>query len=46
MTTQEWLIIKRHIPNYFVCGYMWTGVVIGSLTGAILLDTILKMIGQ
>jgi len=46
MTTQEWLIIKRHVPNYFTCIYMWAGVVLGSLTGAILLETIIKMIGQ
>jgi len=25
---------------------MWAGVVLGSLTGAILLETIIKMIGQ
>ena len=46
MTTQEWQLIKKYTPNYFNCVYTWSGVLLGSLVGAILLEFILRMLGQ
>jgi hypothetical protein len=46
MTTQEWQLIKKYTPNYFTCVYTWVGVILGSLVGVILLESIIRMIGQ
>jgi len=41
MSRQDWSLISRHVPNYFVCPYMWAGVLFGSVAGVVLLETIL-----
>jgi hypothetical protein len=46
MTTQEWQLIRKYMPNYFTCKYTWTGVLLGSLVGVMLLESIMKLIGK
>jgi len=46
MTTQEWQTIKKYMPNYFTCGYLWSGITLGAISGVVLLETIIKLIGQ
>jgi len=46
MTTQEWQTIKKYMPNYFTCSYTWSGVVLGAISGVVLLESIIKLIGQ
>ena len=46
MTMQEWQLIRKYTPNYFTCKYTWSGVILGSFVGVILLESIIRMIGQ
>jgi len=46
MTTQEWQLIKKYMPNYFSCVYTWSGIALGSIFGVILLESIIKLLGQ
>jgi hypothetical protein len=43
MSPQDWSVIRRHVPNYLTCPYMWAGIILGSVSGVILLETILHM---
>ena len=46
MTTQEWQTIKKYMPNYFSCVYLWSGVTLGAIGGVILLESIIRVIGR
>ena len=46
MTTQEWQTIKKYMPNYFTCVHVWAGIALGSIAGVLLLESIIRMIGQ
>jgi len=43
MSRQEWSVIRRHVPNYFACPYVWAGIMLGSVTGVVLLEILLKL---
>jgi hypothetical protein len=44
VSTQEWQCIKNTVPNFMAWPEVWIGCIVGSVSGVLLLETILNFI--
>jgi hypothetical protein len=43
MSFQEWTLLRRHLPDYFTCAYVWIGLVAGAVSGSILTEILINI---